>query len=264
MRTARKLSESGIYHVVIRGNNKQTIFLEDEDCLVFLNRIKLTQKSISFDLYAYCLMSNHVHLIIKEEAELVGKIMQSILTSFVLWYNTKYERVGTLFQDRFKSEPIENDSHLLSAVRYVHQNPLRAGIVSDIKDYRWSSFEDYHITERRLVNTSFVLEMFDNDIEHFDQFNAEMSDDKFIDADENTNRISDAKLIDEIKKLKQSGKFDTSVSAGVARLYSVANIMVVHEKDIAEVIECLLKTNGGNRNQLARVSGMPAHLIRKH
>ena len=123
-RGPRKKSASGVYHIVLRGINKQTIFYDDEDREVFLNRLKIVKKDKPYKLYAFCLMSNHVHLLIKEEKEPISKIFCKVLSSYVYWYNRKYERIGNLFQDRFKSEVIGKDAHLLYAVRYIHQNPV--------------------------------------------------------------------------------------------------------------------------------------------
>ncbi len=104
-RMARKKSGSGVYHVVVRGINRQTIFFDDEDKKVFLNRIKLHKAGGACEVYAFCLMGNHAHLLIKEKAKPVAKIMQGLLASYVRWFNRKYEREGGLFQDRYKASP---------------------------------------------------------------------------------------------------------------------------------------------------------------
>ncbi len=93
-------------------------------------------------MYAYCLMGNHVHLLMRtdENDEPMGQIFRRICAQYVYWYNGKYERVGHLFQDRFRSEPIENDAYLLSVLRYIHQNPVKAGMVHDMADYPYSSY----------------------------------------------------------------------------------------------------------------------------
>jgi putative transposase len=82
-------------------------------------------------------------MLIKEEKEDLGIIMRRIGASYVYWYNLKYERSGHLFQDRFKSEVVNDEKYLLAVVRYIHQNPLKAGIVNNINDYAWSSYSEY-------------------------------------------------------------------------------------------------------------------------
>ena len=138
-RTARKKCESGIYHIILRGINKQTVFYDDEDREVFLNRLKLIKEEMPYKIYAFCLMDNHIHLLLKETGNSTGKILLKILSSYVFWYNKKYDRCGNLFQDRYKSEPINTDAHLLCAARYIHQNPIKAGIANIISDCKWSS-----------------------------------------------------------------------------------------------------------------------------
>lgn len=142
-RTARKKSESGIYHIILRGINKQTIFEEEEDSITFLETLGTYKEKSGYKVFAYCLMGNHIHLLLKEENEELGIVMRRIGASYVYWYNEKYGRCGHLFQDRYKSEPVENEKYLLTVLRYIHQNPLKAGVVKDVASYRWSSYWEY-------------------------------------------------------------------------------------------------------------------------
>ena len=105
-RQARKKSENGIYHIMFRGINKQQIFQENEDYRKFLNVVKECKEISGFKLFAYCLMGNHAHLLLKEGNENLDLIVKRIGSRYVYWYNTKYKRAGHLFQDRYKSEPI--------------------------------------------------------------------------------------------------------------------------------------------------------------
>ncbi len=111
-RSARKKSISGIYHVVLRGTNKQRIFEDDQDNQKFLQTIRAHKKTSGYEVYAYCLMSNHIHLLMKEGKEDLGIVFRRIGASFVYWYNWKYSRKGHLFQDRYKSEVVESDKYL--------------------------------------------------------------------------------------------------------------------------------------------------------
>ena len=161
-RRAREKSTTGIYHAMLRGINQQQIFEDDEDNEAFLDILKTCKQMSGFKLYAYCLMGNHVHLILKTCEEELDQIFKRIGTKYVYWYNCKYNRTGHLFQDRFKSEPIEDDSYFLTALRYVHQNPTKAGLVSDISTYKWSSYCEY--TENpQIVDVAFALEIIDPD-----------------------------------------------------------------------------------------------------
>ncbi len=139
-RTARKKSESGIFHVVLRGIDRQVIFQDDEDCEKYLQCLLACKKICGFTLYAYCLMGNHVHFLLQEGKEPLSQIFKRLGVRYVYWYNWKYQRTGHLFQDRFKSEPIEDDAHFLAVLRYIYQNPVKAGICKRPEDHPWSSY----------------------------------------------------------------------------------------------------------------------------
>ena len=141
-RQARKKSNSGIYHIILRGINRQQIFEDSEDYNKFLRVLEECKAISEFDIFAYCLMSNHIHLLLQENKEPIELVMKRIATRFVYWYNIKYQRLGHLFQDRFKSEPVENDEYFLTVVRYIHQNPVKAGICKKPQDYNYSSYNE--------------------------------------------------------------------------------------------------------------------------
>ena len=138
-RLPRQKSESGIYHIMLRGINQQTIFEDEEDYLKFIETLKEYKAVSGYKVFAYCLMSNHIHILIKVEKEDLDLIMKRIGGSYVYWYNWKYYRKGHLFQDRFKSEVVEDDAYFLTVLRYIHQNPVKAGIIKNIDQYKYSS-----------------------------------------------------------------------------------------------------------------------------
>jgi putative transposase len=143
-RNARVKSRSGIYHIILRGANRQEIFHDDEDCIKFLDTIEKYKMKSEVGVYAWCLMSNHAHLLIREGNEDISITMKRIGVSFVWYYNWKYRTTGHLFQDRFKSECIETNKYLLTVTRYIHQNPVKAGIVDRPDQWRWSSCLGYY------------------------------------------------------------------------------------------------------------------------
>lgn len=128
-RKARIESKSGIYHIMLRGINRQQIFEDDEDFEKFLWVLKDVKQLSRFKLYGYCLMGNHIHLLLKPENEPLELIFRRIGSKYVYWYNLKYQRTGHLFQDRFKSEPVENISGFFVVLRYIHQNPVKAKVL---------------------------------------------------------------------------------------------------------------------------------------
>lgn len=156
-RKPREKSGTGIYHVMLRGNNRQDIFEDDEDYSVFMNQLyhvvffkdengaTLSPRCI---IYAYCLMTNHVHLLIRETEEDLSTVIKRITVGYAHYYNGKYQHVGHLFQNRFRSETVNDEAYFLTLLRYIHQNPIAAGIVKLIEEYRWSSWMEYeHFSE---------------------------------------------------------------------------------------------------------------------
>lgn len=158
-RQARQLSQTGIYHIMLRGINKQMLFEDDEDRQKLMDYLKHFKGVCHYSLYGYCLMSNHIHLLIKEGNEPIATTMKRIGVGYATWYNRKYGRCGHLFQDRFKSEPVEDDQYLLTVLRYIHQNPLQAGAVKDMAIYKWSSYHEY-VGKSELADTDLVTGMF--------------------------------------------------------------------------------------------------------
>jgi len=202
-RKPRQKSETGIYHLMMRGINRQNIFEDNEDYLKFIEIIRRYKEKCGFSLYAYCLMPNHVHMLLEVGMEPLEQIMRRICGSYVYWYNHKYERVGNLFQDRFKSEPVEDNMYLLTVLRYIHQNPLKAGLVKNIGKYRWSSYSEY-VRNSMLVDAYFILEMFSRDREdqkkRFVNYHNLPAEDTCLEMEEK-HRISDDEGRDIIKKL---------------------------------------------------------------
>ena len=139
-RKPRESSGTGIYHVMLRGINRQDIFDDAEDYWTFIRMMS----TVPCYIYAYCLMPNHVHLLIAEKSLKVGEVVKSIASCYVLYYNKKYGRIGHLLQDRFKSEPCNDSGYFLTLFRYIHQNPVKAGLVKTAKGYMYSSWgNDY-------------------------------------------------------------------------------------------------------------------------
>lgn len=151
-RKPRVKSGTGIYHVMLRGVNKQDIF-EDEDDFKFFRRILYNMVFFKDDqwelqtprciFYAYCLMTNHVHLLIREAGEELPSVIKRITVSYAMYYNNKYQHSGHLFQNRFRSEPVNDSGYFFTLLRYIHQNPVAASIVTTVDAYRWSSWHEY-------------------------------------------------------------------------------------------------------------------------
>lgn len=190
-RHQRILSETGIYHVMMRGNERKNLFLDEADKQRFVETVFFKKRETGFLIYAYCLMDNHVHILLKEPPEGLASMMKRINTSYAYYFNEKYQRIGHLFQDRFKSEPIENDRYLLAVVRYIHNNPVKAGIVEKPEQYRWSSYHEYLLEPNpkdNRVETAFILSIMASDvkaaIEEFKAFSLVQEESRFLDIED--------------------------------------------------------------------------------
>lgn len=151
----------GLYHVITRGNNRRKIFRSPADYLKFTGLLQQQKSKLPFYLYAYCLMPNHVHLLIEMQDDLVSRIMQRVLTSYSQYHNRKYKKVGHLFQGRYKSILCQTDRYLGELVRYIHLNPVRAKIVKRPEDFEYSGHRAYLGLDRAgLVDTEPVLRHF--------------------------------------------------------------------------------------------------------
>lgn len=148
------------YHIIARGNRKEPIFLNDADRKHMLDKLKRYKKRYNFILYAYALMDNHIHLLLETREIPLSKIMQGILQSHTQWFNKRYDKVGHLFQGRYKAILCDKRNYLLLLVRYIHLNPIRAGITRLIQ-CKYTSHKVYMKGESNdLVDTSLVLSQF--------------------------------------------------------------------------------------------------------
>ena len=191
-RAARKKSSTDIYHVMLRGINRQEIFQDEEDYSRFLRTLSDCKQVSGFKLYAWCLMPNHIHLLLRVQNEPLDLIIKRIGSRYVWWYNMKYERIGHLFQDRYKSEPVEDDAYFLTVLRYILQNPMKAGLESAPGSWPWSSFPHYCGEEDYITDTAFADGFFP-DRKALIAYLCQRSEDRGMDERQRMSRISDDK-----------------------------------------------------------------------
>ena len=148
------------YHIIVRGNQKQDIFIDKQDRTEYLERLKHYKEKCGFVLYAYVLMTNHVHLLIETPKIPISKIMQLINFTYTRHFNKKHGKVGHLFQGRYKSFICDRNEYLLGLVRYIHLNPVRAGLASRPEAYPWSSHRHYLTEDKGITDPESVLRLF--------------------------------------------------------------------------------------------------------
>jgi len=236
-RDARRKSETGIYHVILRGINQQQLFEDAEDNVRFLEVLKKYKTASGFELYGYCLMGNHVHLLIKPIEEDLALVFKRIGVKYVGWYNLKYERTGHLFQDRYRSEPVEDDKYFLTVLRYIHLNPMKAGLCNKLDEYPWSSYAEY-AGDHEMVDTAFVLDMIGP--AEFERFHSTENTDECL---ENHARL---RLTDgEVKKIMLE----------MCKCDNASNFMKFDSSARKEYIQ-ILKAAGASIRQIGRLTGV--------
>lgn len=157
-RVARARSESGFYHVVAKGNGGQNLFEDASDYRAFLELVAAAAEKCDVLVHAYCLMSNHVHLLLEDQGGRLSDFMKSLVTGYAMRFNAKASHIGHVFQQRFKSQPIGSEAYLLQAACYIHNNPAKAGICS-ADEYLWSSYHEYASGVRGITTVSLILEL---------------------------------------------------------------------------------------------------------
>lgn len=148
--------QGAIYHVMLRGNNKENIFFQHKDYEYFIERLQICIQKYGIKIHLFCLMTNHVHLVIEVEQIPLSKVMQSLQTSFTMTMNKRHQRCGHLSQGRFIDKLVQDEKYLLELCFYIHNNPLKANLVQNLNDYRWSSHHAYLEIMFDWVNTGLI------------------------------------------------------------------------------------------------------------
>jgi len=228
---------------MLRGINRQSIFLDDEDNEKFLKILKDCKAVSEFELYAYCLMGNHVHLLMKEGKECLALVFKRIGARFVFWYNWKYKRSGHLFQDRYRSEAVESEPYFIAVLRYIHMNPVKAGMCMKPDDYMWSSYDDY-IRMDGIVDHEFSLGLIENS--SFADFMSNDVDEQCLDMSDPAKRLEDEELIQIIEET-----------------FMIKATMVREEpKDKRnQILAAALRHEGVTTRQLSKVTGISTSVI---
>lgn len=256
-RLSRKISPNGLNHCIVRGINKQDIFLDSQDKRKFKNEMMKTKEKYGYKIYAYVIMPNHVHMVVNTQKSQLPEIMCSLLTRYSLYFNKKYERIGHVFQDRYCNKSIENEIYLKNAVKYIHFNPEKAGICRT-EEYEYSSYNEY-ISEKqtKLTDTKDILSLYDNNcekeaIEKFVKQHMEKQkerEDCYLIEYEMQNKLTDEQLI--------------KIIYNVLKIDNVVNMQRIRKKYIEEDIIKMLEIRGTCVNQISRVTGINRKIIQE-
>lgn len=152
MRILKKYMNTSFFHIMSQGINKEYIFNSEEDKDKYMKIIEETKEEIEIIILAYCIMSNHVHILFCEDnVEQLAKFMHKVNLLYAKYYNKKYERVGYVFRDRYKTQPILTEKYLYTCVKYIHNNPVKANMCESPEEYKYSScIQNRFYTDREI------------------------------------------------------------------------------------------------------------------
>lgn len=248
----RRVCESNIYHVVNRGVGKQIIFESEEDKRSFYNMLMRACGNYPVRVYAWCLMDNHVHLLLKGEMDQISAFMRNVLSTYAIGFNKRYDRSGHLFEGRFQSEPIESDAHFLAAVRYIHQNPQKAGL-APVENYRWSSYGEYvnqapPIGRTILAETEFTLNLFGS-LHEFVLFHGVAAPDCFLEPEDSKTTAGNKRALRiAIDELGEKGLFNVKSLPKDERNEAISRL-----KGRGLTLRQIERCTGISRSQIARI-----------
>ena len=189
-RDSRKKLGSPFLHVMVQGVNKEYIFYNNEHIERYLDIIEKNKKDYDFTIIAYCIMNNHAHfLIYTKDIEKFGKFMQKVNLIYAQFYNKEQNRCGVLFRNRYKAEAIFNRKYLVSCIKYIHNNPLKAGMVKRCEEYKYSSYNDY-INNMGKSQSPIMKKIFGKECDYKKIFEKLYSR-RFIDIEEDANTLNE-------------------------------------------------------------------------
>lgn len=182
-RQAREVSPSGYYHIMMRGIDRDFIYQSSKDKVYLL---KLLKEEEQLDIAAYCLMDNHVHLVLHSDSDALSLAFRKINLKYAMHYNFVHDRAGHLFQNRYRSEVVADERYLAHLIRYVHNNPVKAGLVGEARQYMWSSYSEYIGNEDiiSLQQKRFILGLFPKGTEEFKAFHLGSDEHEYLDTAE--------------------------------------------------------------------------------
>lgn len=252
-----------VYHVTARGNNREVIFRDGDDKNYYLSLIKKYKEKFNFSLYAYVLMDNHLHLLIEVASHRLAQIMQGIQQAYSKSFNRQYDRVGHVFQKRYDARLCTVDSYLLSVLKYIHINPVKAGITIT-PNYQWSSHNSYIRRDFSFIDADKILALFSNNLDQsisqYIDFMQALDD---IDLEEQEENVSLTKSIADngihqtliskeefLQFISQETKMSTDILLSGSR---VRNVVAIRKMMIYIAVKCNIST-GSELGELLKIS----------
>lgn len=245
-RKARRKSGTDVYHIVARGNNKEKILERDVDKITLIRILKKSAEFYSVTIYAYCIMINHVHIMIKAEEHILPKFMQHINSTYAEGYNMKYDRCGHVFQGRYYSDCVETEEYYWCCLRYIHNNPVKISLAAEPYDYAFSSASEYFSGSMEVIGepSYHMLKTRFQSSEEFWQFHRQFEQKSFLDTVEDEHIHN----YERVKKIVEKYMFENKIEE-VQTILSIGAIKQNFLEDCkqktgisARKIENILKT----------------------
>ena len=198
-------------------------------------------------------MNNHVHIVVKAEPSNLAKAIKSVNIRYAMYFNQTRSRIGHVFQDRYKSEPIEDDKYLIQVIRYVHNNPVKAKLVKSPEEYRWSSFNEY-LSDNVIISSlqkKFILGLFSSDIKQFVEFHNQKDNNEYLDINEELER----------NRLEYAQEIISSYfnEKGLKE----AKQLTKNSIHLEELIRRLLKSSKLSHRQIANLLGISSSIVHR-
>lgn len=261
MRTRRERSSTGVYHVMIRGINKQDVFLDEHDFRTMQDALwEIQVKRGLFEevvedglctIYAYCILHNHIHILIKEGSQSISPLMKRLQDIFAVKYNMKYERVGHVFHGPFNSTVVEDDEYFHQLLRYIHRNPVKAGQSKTPSSYKYSSWHEFFSPDsranRNICNVQAVLQKYP--LKELKEWINMDVDDDCMDIDKKKGRISDAEAM--------------KVVVEISNCSDIHQFRCLHVKEQFIFLLKAMEKAPISKAQAARISSLSVHKIER-
>lgn len=249
-RQARNIINSEFLHVMTQGINKEFIFENGSEKYKYLNILLENKKDFNLEIIAYCLMDNHVHLLIfTKDVSQLSKFMQKVNTKYAIYYNNMHDRCGYVFRNRYRVEEIYTASHLHACINYIHNNPIKAKMCNNKRDYKYSSYNNYLYKNGFVTNKFLKKYLINYGLSYKDLLKKELEPINFIDCSE-VNSISNKDILNEL--LAKEGKTVELIKSDKQCLKKIVSIMNIEYKITQKDIAQLLNVNKIKINRLLR------------
>lgn len=247
-RIARKDYKTNYFHIIVQGMNKEWIFKKEKYLKKYRELLLNNKEKYDIKILAYCIMNNHAHILIYcEKIEELSQYMKSVNTSYANYYNTIEERVGHVFRNRYEAEEINSERYLLNCIAYIHNNPVKAGMVRKASDYKYSSYNNY-INKTGIITNTILKLIFGTSTNYLEQYKV-IHKEEYSFKDIVEDKRSAKEIIEEyekeknikIKEIKQSEKYTIELTKRLKEeglsINKISQIIEINRFKLARILK---------------------------